>query len=161
MANYIREVRQDRLLRELDHDPYHSKRKIKEPTECPKCGLVYHRGRWTWGESPANVHKQLCPACHRIEDKVPAAFLTLQGEFVSLHRDEVMNLLKNYEKRERQLHPLKRIMEINELEGNTVVSFTDAHLARGIGEALHHAYEGELNYQYTDEDIMLRVNWAR
>ena len=41
------------------------------------------------------------------------------------------------------------------------ISFTDAHLARGIGDAIHHAYEGDIDYQYTKEDIMLRVTWAR
>jgi hypothetical protein len=40
-------------------------------------------------------------------------------------------------------------------------TFTDAHLARGIGEALHHAYQGELEYAYAKEDIMLRVTWSR
>jgi hypothetical protein len=42
-----------------------------------------------------------------------------------------------------------------------MLTLTDAHLARGIGEALHRAYEGEIDYQYTKEDIMLRVTWTR
>lgn len=159
--DYLRQERHDRMLRELDHDPYHSKLKIKEPTECPECGAVFEHGRWAWGDAPAGAHKQLCPACQRINDRVPAAFLTLSGEFFTAHRDEIENLIHNYEKRERTNHPLKRIMGSEQQEAELVFTFTDAHLARGIGEALHDAYEGELDYQYTKEDIMLRVTWAR
>jgi len=42
-----------------------------------------------------------------------------------------------------------------------VVTFTDAHLVHGIGEALHHAYHGKLDSHYTDEDDLLRVAWSR
>jgi hypothetical protein len=94
-------------------------------------------------------------------DRVPAAFLTLRGEFLDSHKDEIINLIHNYESREKREHPLKRIMGREEQADGTVITFTDAHLARGIGEALHNAYEGEIDYQYTKEDIMLRVTWTR
>lgn len=158
---YPDQNRRDRLLKELDHDPYHAKLKLKEPTVCPECKAVFHKGRWSWGEAPAGAHESLCPACQRIRDEIPAAFLTLRGDFLGGHLDEIMNLVRNYEERERAEHPLKRIMAIEEFEDGITVSFTEAHLARGIGEALHDAYEGELKYQYSDEDIMLRVEWSR
>jgi hypothetical protein len=52
-------------------------------------------------------------------------------------------------------------MGMEDQEEGVVITFTDAHLTRGAGEALHHAYQGELDFKYTDEDIMLRVNWTR
>ena len=109
----------------------------------------------------ADASKHTCPACQRIKDRVPAAFLTLGGEFLLSHKDEIMNLVHNYEKRERREHPLKRIMGSEQKTDGIELSFTDAHLARGIGEALHGAYEGNVDYQYTKGDIMLRVNWTR
>lgn len=160
-TDYLRQERRDRMLRELDHDPYHSKLKIKEPSLCPECGATFQQGRWSWQSAPAAAHEQLCPACQRIRDRVPAAFLTLRGAFLTGHKDEIMHLIRNYEERERAEHPLKRIMGTDEQDGGVVITFTDAHLARGIGEALHHAYEGEIDYQYTKEDIMLRVTWTR
>jgi NMD protein affecting ribosome stability and mRNA decay len=160
-ADYLREGRRDRLIRELDHDPYHSKVKLKEPTLCTECGAVFERGRWTWGSAPAERHEALCPACLRIRDRVPAAFLTVSGAFFDEHRDEISHLIHNYVERERSEHPLKRLMGSEEQEGAVVYTFTDAHLARGIGEALENAYQGELDYQYTKEDIMLRVTWSR
>ena len=159
--DYLRQGRKDRMLRELDHDPYHSKLKIKEPNQCPECGAVFQHGRWAWSGAPSGAHGQLCPACQRIKDRVPAAFLTLSGEFLAEHRDEIEHLIRNYEERERAEHPLKRIIGSEEQEGKIVFTFTDAHLARGIGDALQHAYKGEVDYQYTKEDIMLRVTWSR
>jgi hypothetical protein len=41
------------------------------------------------------------------------------------------------------------------------ITTTDIHLARGIGEALHHAYQGELEYHYHEKDNLLRVVWTR
>ena len=160
-TDYLREGRRNRLLRELDHDPYHSKRKIEGPASCPDCRAVYLDGRWTWSESPASASEHVCPACQRLRDGVPAAFLTLRGDFMESHRDEIMNLVRNYEKREKTEHPLKRIMGSEQQEHALVLTFTDAHLARGIGEALHRAYEGEVDYEYTKDDIMLRVTWTR
>jgi NMD protein affecting ribosome stability and mRNA decay len=160
-ADYIRQGRRQRLIRELVHDPYVSKRKYPEPTACPKCGAVVHQGRWTWAERPEGAHEEMCPACRRIEDKVPAAFLELSGDFLVRHREEIVNLIHNVETREKAEHPLKRLMAITESEHGLSITFTDAHLARGAGEAIQHAYEGDLGYQYTKEDTMLRVGWSR
>ncbi len=160
-TDHLKQGRQDRLIRELEHDPYHAKRKPQGPAACPDCGAVYVRGRWTWKTAPSDARHHLCPACQRVKDRVPAAFLTLSGDFLTTHKAEIMNLIHNYEDRERKEHPLKRIMGSEEHEGALVLTFTDAHLARGIGEALEHAYQGEIDYQYTNEDIMLRVAWTR
>lgn len=160
-TDYLRQGRQDRLIHELDHDPYHSKRKITEPAVCPDCGAIFSKGRWAWGEAKPDAHEQRCPACQRVHDRVPAAFLTLRGAFLAEHRDEIMNLVDNYEQREKKEHPLKRIMSREQKGDEIEICFTDAHLARGIGEAIHHAYEGDIDYQYTREDIMLRVTWER
>lgn len=153
--------RHDGLFKERVHDAYKLKGKLPEPTTCPQCGAVFHAGRWQWMEAPAGAHQEVCSACHRIHDHYPAGFLTLRGEFFRAHREEIMNLVHNHEKHERAEHPLKRIMAVEEeKDGATLVTTTDIHLARGIGEALHHAYQGDLQFHYNPEQNLLRVSWV-
>lgn len=156
-----RKYQSDRRLEEMEHDPYHAKMKLTEPTVCTDCGAVYSQGRWTWGEAPKDAHQARCPACQRIQDRVPAAFLTLTGDFRKQHKEEIVHLIENYEQRERAEHPLKRIMKIEDGEEALVVSFTDQHLASGTGEALYNAYQGALDHQYTKSDNLFRVTWHR
>lgn len=153
--------RQDRRLRELVHDPYHSKRKLEEPTICPICFAVYRGGRWEWGKRIAGAHEQVCPACDRTRDEYPAGRVTVSGPFSIEHRQEILGLAWNLETKAKAEHPLDRIMRIEEGEDRLVIETTDIHLPRAIGEALHRAYEGELDYRYNEEEYYLDVRWTR
>jgi hypothetical protein len=153
--------RQDRLLRELVHDPYKSKRKLKEPSVCPTCFAVYHDGRWQWRERPTGAGEEACPACARTTDHYPAGQVIITGPFSKEHRGELLNLAWNLEKKAKAEHPLDRIMGIEEREDTVIVETTDIHLPRAIGEALQRAYEGELSYHYNEEEYYLEVNWKR
>jgi NMD protein affecting ribosome stability and mRNA decay len=152
----------DRRVQEMDHDPYHPKAKLPEPTRCPDCGAVYHEGRWQWTATPPEgAHETRCPACRRIHDRVPAGRLTLSGDYFQAHRDEILHIVQNVETREKERHPLARIMAVEDADDGVRVTFTDPHLARGAGEAVHHAHQGELDFHYVDEDTALRVSWRR
>jgi NMD protein affecting ribosome stability and mRNA decay len=154
-------VRRDRLLEQDRHDTYKAKHKLPEPTVCPQCGAVFHDGRWQWLAKPAQAHEEMCPACHRIQDEFPAGFVAVSGPFFTDHREELLQLARNEETRAKAEHPLKRIMEIEDQEDGVQITTTDIHLARGIGEALHHAYQGELEYHYNEQENLLRVVWQR
>lgn len=154
-------IRHERLLQEAVHDSYKSKEKLSEPTVCPDCGAVYKGGRWQWLPKPAAAHQTCCPACHRIRDGFPAGYVTITGDFFSTHEQDILQLIHNHEAREKAEHPLQRIMKVEKTKYSTVVITTDIHLARGIGEALHHAWQGELEFHYNKEQNLLRVNWSR
>jgi NMD protein affecting ribosome stability and mRNA decay len=154
-------VRRDQLMQEAVHDTYQSKGKLAEPACCPDCGAVFHDGRWQWKDAPADAHETLCPACQRIRDKFPAGFLSLSGDFLAAHEAEIRQLISNHEDREKSEHPLQRVMDIEETPDGLMVTTTDMHLARGIGEALHHAYQGELEFRYNPDQNLLRVSWSR
>ena len=154
-------VRRDRLVQETRHDAYQAKHKLHEPTVCPSCGAVFHDGRWQWLPRPAKPHEEMCPACHRIHDAFPAGYVTVGGPFFSAHRAELMHLVRNEEERAKAEHPLKRIMKIEDQDHGILITTTDIHLARGIGEALNHAYQGELEYHYNERENLLRVVWER
>ncbi|MDH5185373.1 MAG: BCAM0308 family protein [Gammaproteobacteria bacterium] len=154
-------ARLDRLIQEKRHDPYQAKAKLTEPTRCPDCGAVYHKGSWHWMVAPAGAYEAKCPACHRIEDKIPAGYLSISGEFFQQHQEEIRGLIKHIEEREKGQHPLNRIMAMEALNTGLEITTTDMHLPRDIGVALEKAYEGELDFQYVDESNLLRVNWQR
>ncbi|HTN65274.1 MAG TPA: BCAM0308 family protein [Burkholderiaceae bacterium] len=144
------------------HDPYQEREKLSEPTLCGDCGAVYRDGRWQWLAPPANAARTRCAACHRIADRLPAGYLAIEGLFAHEHRDELLSLARNVEAREKSEHPLQRIMAVDEQDdGKLMITTTDIHLARGLGEALRRAYKGELNFHYNKGEYLLRVRWER
>lgn len=151
----------DHLLESMEKDVYGQKGKLSDPTACRDCGAVYHKGRWTWGAPPADAARVQCPACRRIADDYPAGLVTISGDFALAHADEIRGLVQNIEEREKKEHPLKRIIAIDRESDALVVKTTNARLARGIGEALEHAYKGELDYRFTEAENVLRVAWKR
>ena len=87
--------------------------------------------------------------------------MTLSGAFLGEHRTEVLGLARHQEELEKGEHPLHRIMSIDEQGEVIVINTTDIHLPRRIGEALHSAYEGELDFHYDEEAYLIRVSWKR
>lgn len=157
----FRPVRRDQLRQEREHDSYKMQHKPPEPAACPDCGAIYHGGRWQWGEQPAGSHEVVCPACHRIRDHFPAGFVHIEGKFFADHREEVTSLLHHHEAKAKAEHPLVRIMAIEADVDGVLVTTTDIHLARDLGDALHHAYQGELEFHYNEAEKLLRVRWRR
>jgi NMD3 family len=154
--------RRDRQQTGSEGDAYGLRGKLPDPTACPGCHAIYRAGRWTWGSPPADAHQTECPACRRTADRVPAGIVTVKGEFAAAHREEIRNLLRHVEEREKAEHALKRIMAIEEGdEGALTVSTTDAKLARALGEALHSAYRGDLDYQFVESESCFRATWTR
>jgi hypothetical protein len=157
----VRPVYSNKPLQEHLHDSYRLRGKPHEPTLCPRCGAVFHKGRWQWLPKPEGAHSALCSACHRIHDRFPAGYVNLDGEFLAQHRVELLSLVRHVEQREKTEHPLQRIMNIVDEDGAVLVTTTDTHLAHGIGEALRHAYQGDLDSQYNRKENLLRVHWKR
>ncbi|MGH0031443.1 MAG: BCAM0308 family protein [Myxococcota bacterium] len=155
------DARRDRLIGKGNAEPYRSERKLPDPTTCADCGALYRNGRWVWGDAPEDAHRALCPACHRIRDAYPAGVLTISGSFIEAHRAEILGLARNVESREKGDHPLKRIMAVRSDEAAVTIETTEAGLARNIGDALHRAYEGDLDYTYGEGGDLLRVTWKR
>ena len=154
--------KRDRSVRARKHDQYKAKGKLREPSVCRECKAVYHKGRWMWGPVPSESQEVMCPACERIRDRAPSGVLLLTGEFVAKHRDQVLGLASNEEARLKAEHPLARIIKIEdqtEAPEGLVITTTDPHLARRIGEALHHAHRGTVTCRYEENEDLLRANW--
>lgn len=153
--------RQDRLLKEKRHDTYKERGKWPEPTLCKECGALFINGRWCWGKSPAEANGTICPACRRISDNLPAGYIELKGTFFQEHYDEILNLTRNIEQQEKNERPLERIMAIIDEKDHTLVTTTGIHIARRIGEALSRSYNGDLSFQYAEDEQNIRVYWQR
>lgn len=154
-------IRRDELRQEREHDSYKLRQKPPEPAACPDCGAFYHGGRWQWGLHPSDSHAVVCPACHRIRDRYPAGYVHIGGPFFGAHRDELLSLVHHHEAKAKAEHPLVRIMTVADDGDGVLVTTTDIHLARDLGDALHHAYQGELEFHYRPDDYLLRVHWTR
>lgn len=153
--------RKDRLVKERDHDAYHARAKLSDPTVCTHCGVVYLKGRWVWDHAPEGANKSICPACRRVADKFPAGHIEMKGAFFAEHRKEILNLVQNVEEKEKASHPMERIMGIEEQPDGALVKTTGIHIARGISAALAHAYNGQTNVRYLDGENFVKVSWIR
>ena len=72
---------------------------------------------------------------------------------------EIVQLARHQEEAEKAEHPLNRIIAIDEQDDGIVITTTDIHLPRRIGEALKRAYRGELKLAYEEDGYFVRANW--
>jgi len=150
------------LIEPHRHDPYKARQKLPSPCVCPQCGAVFCDGRWQWVEEvPEGAPKEVCPACHRDNDKFPAGEITLSGAFLKSHRDEILALMRNIQKDQNAQYPLSRIIDIADSDDAMVVTTTDIHLPRRIGHALEHAFKGKLEAHYKEEEYFVTIRWHR
>ena len=128
--------RRDQLLQDESHDPTKTKKRLADPTVCPGCGATYLNGRWTWRQGPVDAPRQLCSACQRTRDDYPAGHVTVRGRFALEHRDKILRTVRNAEAREKEDHPINRIMTISEDEKGLIIS---AILEFGASGCARHA----------------------
>ncbi|MEZ0370606.1 MAG: BCAM0308 family protein [Candidatus Sericytochromatia bacterium] len=143
-------------------DPYLISEKLSEPSVCGGCGVVYEKGRFKWLKTaPEQAEEITCPACQRIRDDAAGGLVVLRGDFIEGHPKEILNLIENTANEEKANHPLERLIAVLNLDDRIEVTTTYEHLARRIGEAIQHAYKGELRMHYADDEKLIRVQWQR
>ncbi|MBI5739499.1 MAG: ATPase [Nitrospirae bacterium] len=149
-------------------DPYLSQDMRYETAVCKRCNAAYQNKRWSFDESLLRrmnewkvVNKVLCPACQKIKDRFPGGIVTLKGEFLREHKDEIMNLIRNEEERAMGFNPLERIMGINVVREGMELTTTNEKLAQRIGKSIYRAYHGKVGYKWSRDTKLLRVAWER
>lgn len=152
---------------DTQNDPYLLKVGPKGVAVCKKCGSVYRDKRWMkQSEVPASLEsvnktEVLCPACKKVRDRFAQGFVTIKGAFVDSHRDEIVHLIRNKEKRAEHINPLERIIEMKEAKGSIEISTTTDKFAQRIGRMLEKTYSGEVEYKWSDDVKLARVIWTR
>jgi len=150
-------------------DPYMPRGGSQKTAVCEGCHAVYHNKRWsadpklydTVMQGPA-VATLVCPACLKIRDNFPGGLVTLRGDYVLSHRQDLMSLIRNEEERARGFNPLERIMSVRENgHGSLVIATTNEKLAQRLGRALKKAFHGAVAYQWSHDNKLVRVDWER
>lgn len=134
---------------------------LLQPAACPQCKAVFHKGHWHWQPPPPQALVRLCPACLRIRDDLAAGEVRLEGEFLSQHREAVLTRVREVAAAEMASQPLHRIMQVLDEPHAVLVTTTDVQLARHIGEAIRHAYQGQLEIRPGATENTVRVRWQR
>ncbi len=149
-------------------DVYLPKAGAKEAALCKECGALYKNKRWSVDEAELkkakiknSINTMTCPACKRVADNNPAGVLTFSGEYLVVHKDDILNAIRHIESKSRMKNPLGRIMDISQEKNVLVVTTTEDKLAQKLGREIFKAHRGELNYRWNHEERFVRVNWAR
>lgn len=150
-----------------EHDPYLSKEAPKDMSICRKCRSVYHEKRWYRNdELPEHLRSKIggevfCPACQKIRDKYSEGFVIIEGNFPKEHREELMRLLEHKKSRAMSINPLEQIIEVKEHEGRIEITTTTEKFAQRIGKILTKAFNGKIEYKWTDDTKIARIIWVR
>lgn len=148
-------------------DPYLDGLRPGEMALCKDCGAVYRDRRWEVPNQKAAQIKghtsveTVCPACQKMRDRMPGGILTLSGGFLREHFEEIVNLLRREGEKAMQINPLGRIMDLQSTDDGIVVETTNEKLAQRLGRALNKAYAGEIEYKWSEDNKLARVNWHR
>ena len=125
---------------------------------CKVCGVVYRAGVWHWAPRPEGAQPCECPACQRIRTRSPAGVVRLAG--VAAHGEEMKRLARHQEEAEKAEHPLNRIVAIEKNAQDLLISTTDIHLPRRIGQAIRRAFGGVLRVKFEEAGDFVTVNWV-
>ena len=90
---------------------------------------------------------------------MPAGWLLLEGPRIAAAHDDLLALVRHVAQRERDEHPLNRILEIDDRGDRIEISTTDVHLPQRIGEAMKAAHHGRLTVRYGKDEYSVRTRW--
>jgi hypothetical protein len=135
---------------------------------CPVCHAISDGRHWRLDEEEYHklrqdpkVKVELCPADERIRRQMFDGEVVLRGGWLQDHREEVLNWVRNEEKRARSSNPMARLASVQERDGYIYILTTSQALARRIGSGLKSAFKGRLTIQRLPYESFTRVRWAR
>ena len=149
--------RREQRFADAPSDPYAIAGKLPGNAACSRCGAVYREGRWQWQTPGDNPEPVLCMACRRIQDGIPAGYLSIDDVRTEEQRDEMVRLIRHHETRARLEHPMQRVMAIEQTPERVVVTTTDVHLARDLAKAVQAAFGERMRLAYSKGEQLLRA----
>lgn len=103
----------------------------------------------------------VCPTCRKINDHFPEGILTLSGEFLAQHQEEIVRLLEKEAGRVSKRSVADRIIQIIPEGDKLVVETTTEKMAQHLGRAVYKAYKGDLHFRWGEVERFVRISWSR
>ncbi len=146
-------------------DPYMDKKLYKDPTLCPKCGIIFHEKRWQnapelikeFQEKGKEIHKKECPACRKIRDKYPLGIVEIRGNFIREKNKEIHSRIKHIAAEEFIHNPLERIISVDNSDERIIIETTTEHLAEKIGKKIAKTFHKSIKISFSDSEKLVRV----
>ena len=139
-----------------------------ETAICRKCHATYQNRKWNLSKESYeklaelnNTKIVLCPACRKTRDNFPGGIIKLKGDFLQVHEAEIMNLIRNEEMRAMGFNPLERIIVILHTREGIEIKTTNEKLAQRITRRVERAYQGKVEYKWSNGTKLLRAEWIR
>jgi len=148
-------------------DPYLTDAALPGIQICQECHAVYRQRSWTLDQKSYEAARQeehqltTCPACLKIDQKYAEGVVTLSGDYLWAHEEQIRNLIRNEEQKALKNNPLERIIRQERDGDNLVLETTDIKLAEHLGRAIHKAHQGELHLSWDGSPATCRVSWQR
>ena len=148
-----------------DRDTFLPRRSPKEPLQCTGCGIFYQRRRWRLSAPegfipPVDLRHVYCPACRKIKAHRASGELHLLGVGDS-DRAEVLSILRNEERKAREINPVERIMRMEQAGNGWKVETTTEKLAQRLGRQVCKARGGNIAYKWSHNNKFVRVIWEK
>lgn len=149
---------------EEKRDVYLNDKPSSSPARCPVCGNIYMNKQWYRPDQKdlddsASVISYTCPGCSKVQDGYYYGELTVTGQFIKEHHEEISHLIQNKVHEVQEDNPLSKLVQV-EVDGDELtLRTTNSKLAEHIGRALNRAYEGELDIDKSE--YITRVRWSR
>jgi hypothetical protein len=139
-------------------DPYNDYSAVEGEAQCASCGAVYKDERWQWMEPSIDAASIRCPACRRIAEQSPAAYLEIKAPVPAGRQGELIDSIREIERLEKSTDPMQRIMSIEKTGKQMLVTTTNVRLARAIAQLLQSSYQCELDFHFDRNKSLL---WLR
>jgi len=150
------------------NDPYIAEAGLKEPAVCQKCRALYRHKRWQLDpnaveqlETSPEVQWVICPGCQKVAEHYLEGVVTLRGDYLWDHEEEIRRILHNETERVTAKNPLARIVRMDVTDGELVIETTEQKLAEHLGRTLNRAHRGDLQVDWSGSPRICRVHWER
>jgi NMD protein affecting ribosome stability and mRNA decay len=102
-----------------------------------------------------------CPACLKRVEHYPEGIVTLRGDYLWRHEEEIRHILNKEAERVMAKNPVARVITMEKRGESLLIETTEQKLAEHLGRTLNRAHHGDLQVDWSGQPKVCRVNWER